>query len=80
MTTSSGSTPPIQGQSTTAKRHDSGWTDAKCYGEGSTQLLDPTRNSYRVKELGPGKNMKMATITSLTPKTRRTKDHYIACT
>ena len=57
---------------------DTGWIDAKCFGEGSTQHQDPTRNSYMPSVgLDPIPNIQTAT---LTKKTLRTGDRYIACT
>ena len=54
--------------------------DAKCFSEGNTQLLDPTRNSYRAERSGQEAQTKMATTTSLTQRTPETMDHYIVCT
>ena len=69
--TESGSTLYTQCQSMSTKQCDTGWIDAKCCGEGSTQHQDPTRNSYRPSAgLDPIPNMKTVTITSLTKKTR----------
>ena len=81
MNTSSGSTLTIQSQSTSAKQCDSGWIDARCCDEGSTQHLDPTRNSYKSGVTSdPDPNTKMATTTSLIQRTLMTMENYIACT